>query len=446
MRERSRRPPLRSGALIADLQRWLDAHPDGPLAVALSGGLDSTALLHALAALPEARLRGLRALHVDHGLHPDSRRWAAHCRALSASLAVPLRVMRVNVDAATEGVEAGARDARYAAFARVLRRGEWLLTAQHAEDQAETVLLKLMRGADLGGIAGMHRERALGRGRLARPLLDLPRASLHAHALDHGLTWILDPSNCDPRFDRGWLRAEILPRLKDRWPAAVAAICRSASYLDHQRNRIDGATARWLDAQLRDTPGRLDIAALLALDPTARGRALLAWLGRLGWPAPSHGQIDSLLHQLAHAGPSQRPQLAWNGVSLRRHRDHLHAVVDEPELPSDWALRWDLRRPLQLPDGSRLRIRGSRIPRRILSARARCGGERIRLPDRAHSSSVKHLLQALDLPPWRRAALPFLWDGDTLLAVGDMFVSGEFSAWLGERGLALQWAKGVSSG
>lgn len=438
MREHGLRPGASRSDLHAHLGRWLEEHPQGRLAVALSGGLDSTALLHALAAHAAARERGLRALHVDHGLHPDSRRWAAYCRALAASLGIPIRVMRVRVDTASQGMEAGARHARYAAFARALGRGEWLLTGQHAEDQAETVLLKLMRGADLAGLAGMRRERALGRGRLARPLLDVPRALLHAHALQHGLGWIRDPSNRDPRLDRGWLRSAVLPRLRDRWPSAVAAICRSAAQLARERDRVEAATAAWLDRALASDPRALDVAALLALDASARVRALLGWLARLGWPAPGHRQLDTLLGQLASASSDRRPLLAWNGFSLRRHRALLHAVATDPALPNDWQRRWDLRRPLALTDGSILRILGGRTPRRILLARARQGGERIRLAGRSHSSSVKHLLQALDLPPWRRAALPFLWDGEELVAVGDALVAGSFAAWLAERGLSLR--------
>jgi tRNA(Ile)-lysidine synthase len=428
-------------ALSAALRTWLAAHPAGRLAVALSGGLDSTALLHALAQMPEARARDLRALHVDHGLHADSRRWARYCRELGASLQVPLRVMRVSVDSRSHGVEAGARHARYAAFSKALRRDEWLLTAQHADDQAETVLLKLLRGADLDGLAGMRLERALGRGRLARPLLDLPRAALHDHALEHSLTWILDPSNSEPRFDRGWLRTQVLPALKDRWPGAVAAICRSARHLQQERLRLE-TEIRGLLRQMQAPDGAsLALEPLLALHPSMRHRLLLAWIGRLGWPAPSQGQLENLLQQLAGAPPSRNPALSWNGCSLRRHRQHLFAVAASDTLPAGWRQDWDLRRPLLLPDGSRLHVEGARIPRRRLSATSRAGGERIRLVGRAHSTSVKHALQALDLPPWRRIALPFLWDGDVLLAVGDLLLSAEFASWLQQRGLRLRWEK-----
>jgi tRNA(Ile)-lysidine synthase len=438
VRDHSASNPSSDTRLSTTLRHWIATHPQGPLAVALSGGMDSMALLHALIRFPEIRARGLRALHVDHGLHADSRRWARYCRDFAATLDTPIRVMRVTVDTVSEGIEAGARHARYAAFARVLRRDEWLLTAQHAEDQAETLLLKLMRGADLAGLAGMHRERALGKGRLARPLLDLPRAALHAHALEHGLSWILDPSNTDSRYERGYLRSEVLPVLKDRWPAAVAALCRSVTHLQAERARLDKEISVALAACVIEQPPALDLTRLLALPEPKRPRLLLAWLGRLGWTAPSFGQLGELLDQLAHASPQRHPSLHWNGGSLRRYGERLYAVSDGPGLPEDWSTRWDLRRPLVLPGGERLRLAGARVPRRILQARARQGGERIRLPGRAQSSSVKHMLQSLGLPPWQRAALPFLWDGETLMAVGEALIGAQFSEWLKRHGLRIE--------
>ena len=437
MRDRSASIPSSHTRLAEALRRWLADHPHGRLAVALSGGMDSMALLHALAQDPDAQERGLRAVHVDHGLHPDSRSWARHCRDFAHALGTPIRIMDVEVDTAAEGVEAGARRARYAAIARTMRRDEWLLTAQHAEDQAETVLLKLMRGADLEGLAGMHRQRPLGRGFLARPLLDLPRRDIHAHALAHGLKWIDDPSNSDPRYDRAFLRCEVLPVLVDRWPGAVAAIGRTAAHLDGERRRLRADVARMLDMCRTKAPEALCLQRLRALPAEMQPRILLNWLGELGWNAPSIGQLETLLGQLTDSASTRSPSLRWSGYSLRRHRERLHAVAGTFELADGWSQSWDLRHPLALPNGDHLRLVGGRIPRRRLQARARRGGERIQLPGRSHSTSVKHALQDLDLPPWRRAGLPFLWDGDELVAVGSVLVAAGFAAWLGARGLRL---------
>jgi tRNA(Ile)-lysidine synthase len=209
--------------LIATLQRHLAQAPAGPIAVAFSGGMDSSVLLHALAQIPAARARGLRAIHVDHGLHVDSRRWSAHCEAFAHALDVPLVVHAVSVERKTgSGLEDAARTARFGAFARLLLPGEILALAQHRDDQAETILLKLLRGAGPEGLGGMRTLRQFAHGNLWRPLLEMSRHTLIEYARQHDLRWIEDPSNADTRLRRNFLRREILPRLSEHWPGARA--------------------------------------------------------------------------------------------------------------------------------------------------------------------------------------------------------------------------------
>src|SRR5438445_2204018 len=208
----------RDGGMSDRLAKHLDAAlailPEGGLVVALSGGMDSSVLLHALAASMHARARDLRALHVDHGLHPDSAHWAEHCRAFAARLDIPIETVRVAIDHDSgTGLEDAARRARMAAFAQNLRPGEVLALAQHRDDQAETVLLKLLRGAGPEGLGGMRVLREFGMGQLWRPLLDLTRAHLHEYAQARGLRWIEDPSNAHTQLRRNFLRQAILPRL-----------------------------------------------------------------------------------------------------------------------------------------------------------------------------------------------------------------------------------------
>jgi len=197
------------------LQRALaDARP-GALAVAFSGGMDSSALLHALAQLPAARARDLRAMHIDHGLHADSAAWSEHCRAVAAELDVALDVVRVEVERNRgTGLEDSARVARRAAFARLLLPGAILALAHHRNDQAETVLLKLLRGAGPEGLGGMRDLRDFGAGYLWRPLLAESRSTLLAYAHEYELHWLDDPSNSDMTLRRNFLRGDILPRLR----------------------------------------------------------------------------------------------------------------------------------------------------------------------------------------------------------------------------------------
>ncbi|WP_232821094.1 tRNA lysidine(34) synthetase TilS, partial [Dyella sp. C11] len=235
--------------LIDTLQRALHEQSQGELCVAYSGGPDSTALLHALSQLPAARARGLRALHVDHGLHADSHAWASHCRQLAHEWGVMCLVMRVDVDHARGyGLEAAAREARYRVFAAALKHDEHLLLAHHRNDQVETVLLKLLRGAGPEGLGGMRAMRRLGQGMLWRPLLETPRDVLRDYVAQHELPCIDDPSNNDARLSRNFLRHEILPRLSQHWPQAEDSIVHSARL---HRSAADALERQWRIEQAR---------------------------------------------------------------------------------------------------------------------------------------------------------------------------------------------------
>ncbi|KLD74514.1 tRNA(Ile)-lysidine synthetase, partial [Xanthomonas hyacinthi DSM 19077] len=217
--------------------------------VGLSGGLDSSVLLHALAQQPQYRRAGLRALHVHHGLHADADAWADHCAAFCAALAIPLQVRRVQVPRdGGHGLEAAARQARRTAFAQALAAGEWLALAQHRDDQAETFLLRALRASGADGLAAMQPLRDFAHGMLWRPLLALPRSDLHAYAQRHALRWIEDPSNADPGFDRNFLRLQLLPLLRQRWPHADAALARSAQLCGEAGALLDDGDQAALDA------------------------------------------------------------------------------------------------------------------------------------------------------------------------------------------------------
>src|SRR6185312_11696975 len=243
---------------------------------------------HALAQLPQARQRGLRALHVDHGLHADSARWAAHCRAFCDALAVTCEVLPVQVTHDKGiGPEAAARDARHAALADHLHDGEWLLFGHHRDDQVETVLLKLLRGAGPEGLGGMRTRRPFGRGQLWRPLLALPRTQLREYVDAHRLDCIDDPSNADTRLARNRLRHDILPQLLQHWPQARDAILHSAAL---SRAAADALRQQWLAAfdRLNDRAhDSLDALGWLALMPAVREPLLDHWLRARGLPVPT---------------------------------------------------------------------------------------------------------------------------------------------------------------
>ena len=402
----------------------------GPVAVAFSGGLDSTVLLHRLAADAEVRARGLRALHVDHGLHPDAPQWAAHCERACVALGVPLHVLRVQVRPDGDGLEAAARNARYAAFADTQHEGEVIALAHHRDDQAETVLLRLLRGAG-DGLAAMRPQRPFGRGWLWRPLLDTARARLLAEARAAGFAWIDDPSNADPRHDRNLLRHVVLPRLRARWPQAPAALARSAALIASQADLLAGEDDRRL-AQLQGVdPATLSLPGLLAQPPAWRDRLLRAWLARLGLPPLPTDALATIATDVLVGRADAAACFAWRGVELRRWRDRLWAGAATPALPRDWRVAWHGDTPLALPGGGELVLSPPRRFDTPLHAHARQGGERLHLPGRTHSTELKPLLQSLGVPPWLRPALPLLSDADGhLLAAGDVAVAAPLQTWL----------------
>jgi tRNA(Ile)-lysidine synthase len=433
-----RRAAMSDDSLLAALDVRLAALPRGALCVGFSGGGDSTALLHALAALPRARARDLSAIHVDHGLHPQSSQWAEHCASLCAQLEVPLRVERVQVTLIDElGVEAAARRARHAAFARCLGEHDVLALAHHQDDQAETLLLRLLHGAGQEGLAGMRALRPLARGWLWRPWLDLSREQLRLYRQRHALDAIEDPANTDPQFARTHLRRRVLPALAQRWPDAAHRIAAAAARLREESEVLDRCAIDALAQAQRVDPAVLAIDALRALAPALARRVLGRWLDQLGLPRPPARVWPRVLPELIDARPDATPMLAWRGAELRRYRDNLHAMAPLAPVDAAWERIWRGDAALVLPAGfGRLALEPA-IDLGAIRVRARRGGERLRQPG-AHRE-LRTLLQDLGVPPWIRARLPLLYLGEELVAAGDLALAPDFAATLRERGTRLRW-------
>ncbi|KAB7627967.1 tRNA lysidine(34) synthetase TilS [Alkalilimnicola sp. S0819] len=422
--------------------------------VAYSGGLDSHVLLHALAGL-NGQGFFVRAVHVDHGLHPDSAAWAEHCRVTAEALGVSCEVRRVAVAPDGEGLEAAAREARHAVFEELLGAGEALLTAHHAEDQAETLLLHLLRGSGVEGLAGIPAARACGAGRLLRPLLGFSRAGLRAYAEAAGLRWLEDPSNADQGLDRNYLRATVWPRLRARWPGAAARFGVVAA----QAEEASGLLAELAEQDLAsDWEGsRLSVARLAALSDARRRNALRHWLREKGLRPPPRRRLAQGLVDLLGARGDAAPTLCWADGSLRRFRGRLYLLPPAlaPVPTQEWA--WDGESALVWPGIGRLSVttgpgptsgpgpglgaglspaavRGCRLVWRF-----RRGGERIRLPGRDHHSALKGLLHERGLPPWERERLPLLFADGELIAVADLWLADGAQAAPGEGGLSLRW-------
>ena len=397
--------------------------PAAPLCVAFSGGPDSTALLHALAQLPAARARGLRALHVDHGLHADSGAWAEHCWRFCTTLALPCDVLRVQVDTDKgDGLEAAARRARYDALATHLHEGEWLLLGHHRDDQVETMLLKLLRGAGPDGLGGMRALRPFGPGQLWRPLLSLSRQQLRDYVEVHALKCIDDPSNADTRLARNHLRHEILPQLLRHWPQAADSILHSATLCRAAANTLRTQWLASFDGLHDPASGSLDATGWLALDPALRDPLLDHWLHARNLPAPTTAQRRQIERQCgARAG--QLPCIRWAGAELHIWKGKLWALPAELAVAIDWQAPWH-GEPLTLIDGSELSLDDpdARLAE-PLTVRLRQGGERIKPAGDAHTRELRHLFQQAQLPPWQRNVCPLLYAGDELVAVAGRWIS-----------------------
>jgi tRNA(Ile)-lysidine synthase len=423
----------------------LSSNDVASLVVACSGGLDSIALLHALATSAQTGNRKPRAIHVHHGLHPGADDWAAHCQRACDELGVPLRIVRIEVPRdGGEGLEAAARHARHAAFEAELGDDEVLALAHHRDDQAETFLLRALRASGPDGLGAMRPWRRFGRGWLWRPLLDRPRAELLAYAQDHGLQWIDDPSNSDIAFDRNFLRQRVMPLLRERWPQADAGFARSATLCADASDLLTEDDARML-AMLRAATGDDDLhslsrAALRALAPARRARVLRHWIATLGLPPlPAEG-VARIEHEVLDARDDAEPLFAWHGASVRGWRDLLHADRQRAPLPADWRFEWSGEAPATLPENALLQLHGAPRFDSPLVIHARQGGERIALPGRSHSHALKQVLQDVGVPPWLRERLPLLSDlQGELLAAGDVICSARFERWLREHDAHLSW-------
>src|SRR5690606_42002538 len=289
--------------------------------------------------------------------------------------------------------------------------------------------------------AAMQAWRAHGRGWLWRPLLDAPRDALLAWARGEALDWIEDPSNADDTLDRNYLRARVLPLLRERWPHAGMAFARSAALAAEAVGLLEAEDARALDSVRVGAADVLDARALLVLPRARRARVLRRWIHALGLPPlPARG-VASVESDLLQAAPDSGATYAWADACLQRCRDLLHAGRQREPLPRDWRTTWDARTPLALPGGGVLRLEGA-VFEHPVTVHARQGGERITLPGRRHSHALKHVLQERAVPPWERAQLPLLSDAEgAVLAAGDRIVSAALAAWLEARGARLAWTR-----
>lgn len=437
-----------SDALGQTLRAFLAARlaPGDRLCVGFSGGRDSTVLLHALVQLRESGFAfELAALHVHHGLSTHADDWLEFCADCCRQWHVPLAAVRIAVPRASgEGLEAAARRARYAAFAKC--DSKWLALAHHRDDQAETVLQRLLRGCGVAGAAGMPAERSPGNDgpRLLRPLLALPRRALAEHARQHALCWRDDDSNADTRFARSFLRCVVLPAVEQHFPDAAGSLARAAQHFADAQALLDELAGS--DRQAVAAPsGRLVVQRFNALPP-ARARNLLRheW-SAAGFRFPNARWIDEALRQLATAHGEARTLVRTVDGELRVYRGELYVLppcLPAPAAASVWCGENEL--PWAGSSIGFLRRQGEGIRQHALASaalvlRSRRGGESFQPDPKRPHRALRKLLQEAGVPPWDRLRLPLLWCGERLVWVGGLGVDAAFACPRGEPGIVPVW-------
>lgn len=422
------------------------------LLVAYSGGMDSHVMLHAVWSLRSELTSEIQAIHVNHGLQSEAAEWAERCSGFCRSNQIPITV--INIDATPvkgESPEAAAREGRYRAVLGYMCEGDILLTAHHSDDQAETVLLQLLRGSGPSGLSAMPVICGFGPGFHARPLLEFSRADLAEYARQNGLQWLDDLSNSDTSFDRNFLRHRVVPLLKQRWPAMEKTLSRSASHCAEAQQLIEDAARVDLLGMQLGQDNSMSVAALAALPPPRARAVIRTWINDAGLRLPDTARLDRVLREMLTAREDRNPVVDWADVELRRYRDRLYLMSALQVLDPATELEWDGRSPLELPSGlgtlfveeAEAGISRSAWEEGPVSICFRVGGERCRPLGRNSSKSLKNLFQEQAIPPWERGRTPLVKINGRLAAVGDIWLCDGFKAEGSDNALKICWKRGT---
>lgn len=417
----------------------------------LSGGVDSVVLLHLLHQLAPRYSWRVSALHVHHGISPHADAWAAFCTELCARYEIPFQLEQVDIAPLREhGIEAAARKLRHAALDR--QPVDFIALAHHQDDQAETLLLQLLRGAGLRGASAMPviRHRTDHSAQL-RPLLNVARSELRSYAQQHALQWVEDESNADDAYPRNFLRHRVLPLLEQRFPAYRETLARSTRHFAEASELLDQLAQQ--DAQGALNDGGLEVARLQALSLPRAKNLLRYFLHSLGAPMPQAVQLDDMLQQLCGARQGAAVQLVFGDWQLRRYQGKAYAFPALPEPDAEFCAQWCGEAALELPElggtlyfepvlGHGLSL--EKLQQATVNVRLRRGAERIRIDDKRPTRTLKNLLQEQGVPPWQRDRLPLLFFDEALVAIPGIGVECVYQAGQEEAGVLLRWSAASS--
>ena len=390
----------------------------GKALVAYSGGLDSHVLLHLASQTSDLNIR---AIHIHHGLQKIADTWVEHCQSVCDKLNIPLQIVYLKLRPSKgESIEGSAREARYQAFRQALHPDEILLTAQHQNDQSETILLQLFRGAGVQGLAAMPEIRDFGKGKHARPLLGVSRRELEHYAHQYQLNYIEDPSNQDLSFDRNYLRQQILPQLRQRWAGLDKALNRSASIQAETRQLLDEIAAEDLSCICDPQNNTVKIDKLLDFSAIRQKMLLRYWIAQSGFKYPSEKKLQHLFSDVIHAREDAQPLLEWQQTQIRRYNKRLYIMPELTAHDPRQSFVWDTTKPLKIAS---LQLELSpeilHTRKQTVTVRFRQGGEKIYCPKKNKMIPLKKLFAEKGIPPWLRSRLPLICaDGQIIQIAG----------------------------
>ena len=415
--------------------------------LAYSGGLDSSVLLHALTQLQSEQVLSFSVVHVHHGLNRQADDWALFCQQQCEQNKITYRLF--NVDASPvpgESPEATARQLRYESLEAVMNEGDVMLTAHHQDDQAETLLLQLMRGSGVPGLSAMPFEADFAGGKLLRPLLEFSRSDMENYAQAHQLSWVEDDSNQDRHFDRNYMRHEILPELMSRWPGVINNLHRTAGHMAEAALLLNQLAEQDLIQCRQIETDSLTVSEFDKLNMSRKRNVLRYWIKSKGLNIPSQMQLEHVFNDVLSSRSDALACVNWKGVEIRKYRGQLYALSTLSDHDVCRSVSWDLHSPLTITGIGTLKTtqkegKGLNVLFRgqNLDIRFRQGGENIRPANRGHRHDLKKLFQEAGIPPWQRDRTPILYQGDKVLAIAGLCICESYQAEKGQPGLVLDW-------
>jgi tRNA(Ile)-lysidine synthase len=402
----------------------------GPYYVAYSGGLDSHVLLHALTRLQSRIGIEIRALYVNHGLNDKADIWGTHCEKTCKNLNIIFTQLKITESCPKgESREAWARKLRYDLLKKKVGTEGTLLTAHHQDDQAETLLIQLIRGSGAQGLAAMPLIKNRTGMLHARPLLEVSRQQLLTYAKKHDLQWIEDDSNNDLSYDRNFFRKEILPMLRLRWSNVSRTLARVSAHQAEVISILDDIGEIDLLKCIGDTSVKLNTRQIMALSSARQSNVIRYWIRQANFSVPGSKKIRQILDILLPARGDTSPMVTWPGCEIRRYKEFIY--VCKPILNNDNSsiVNWQMDSPCLLGDallsarlGQGEGIKTDICPDGRVQVRYRQGGEKIQLKNKKHRQALKKLFQEKGVPPWMRGRIPLLYVGDILLAVAGLWI------------------------